>query len=533
MIAGYLVAMTSDESEHYRREQEEFVSNHGGSSSREVLLAILPNVCSIFLTATTLALVGKRVDRNVRTLIEFCLSIVPCVLCCTILSESVVHICFAMITISIVNVVIFIAQNRIPSKTFVRSNVGRRPFVTNFRALTNLISVICILAVDFRIFPRRFAKTEIYGYSLMDTGVGLFVVANALVAPESRNIEGPRGRSVIQKMTSNSKTCVKNSAPLLILGFGRFLAIEYSSYQTHVTEYGVHWNFFVTLAFVKMLTSTISSIANLRYSLLLGVSIISMHEYALSAGGLKYWVLGDSPRNDFVSANREGLSSVPGYVGIYLIAVAIGRLIHSTYKSHEKCVKLSNNERYFVNFRVFGRQVEFEYTDSMILCVKLSLIAVQACAATLFCDHYFRVSRRLANAGYCFWIVTLSCTLLTLALLVEIKTDIIASIGGYHPHNTGKKDEDGGKKKKRVGFRLDDLDNEESIKIRTLEIFEAVNYNGLTFFLLANLFTGVVNMSIKTLYVDTNEALLIIFVYIASCILLIIILYRFKIQLKL
>lgn len=466
---------------------------------------------------------------------EFCLSIVPCVLCCTIWSESVVHVCLAMITISIVNVTISITRNEISSKSLIRSAIGRRPFVTNFRALTNVITAVSILAVDFPSFPRKFAKTEIYGYSLMDTGVGLFVVANALVAPESRHIEEPRGRSVLQRMTFNSKACVKNSAPLLILGFGRFLAVEYSSYQTHVTEYGVHWNFFITLAFVKMLTSTISSVVNLRHSLLLGIFIISIHEYALSSGGLKYWVLGDSPRNDFVSANREGLSSVPGYVGLYLIAVTIGRLIHSTYKNHEKRAKLSNNERYSVNLRIFGRQVEFEYTDSMILCVKLSLIAVQACAATLICDNYFRVSRRLANAGYCFWIVTLSCTLLTLLLLVEIKTDILANIGNDCPQatNPAKKDNDRGKKKKRVGFELDDIDNKETMQIRTLEIFEAVNYNGLAFFLLANLLTGAVNMSVKTLYADTTRALQIILAYMASCIFVILVLYRHKIQLKL
>jgi hypothetical protein len=49
-----------------------------------------------------------------------------------------------------------------------------------------LVTSICILAVDFPVFPRRFAKTEDFGFGLMDIGVGAFVFVSGLVSQEAR-----------------------------------------------------------------------------------------------------------------------------------------------------------------------------------------------------------------------------------------------------------------------------------------------------------------------------------------------------------
>ena len=51
----------------------------------------------------------------------------------------------------------------------------------------NIGTAICILAVDFVVFPRRFCKAETYGTGLMDLGVGSFIISNAIVSPEARN----------------------------------------------------------------------------------------------------------------------------------------------------------------------------------------------------------------------------------------------------------------------------------------------------------------------------------------------------------
>lgn len=512
--------------DQYRLEQEAFVSHHGGAAPQDVIFTLLPAVCGVLLATTTLGALGRRTRRNVRGLVEFALAVVPTILCCTTWSEHVGSVCATMLSVSLLNVMLLLGRGTSPSGLTTRPVAGRRPFITNFRALTNIITAICILAVDFRVFPRRFAKTEVSGYSLMDTGVGLFVLANALVAPEARDLSTSRQGGFRQTLARNMKSCLRSCVPLLALGLGRFAVVEYVGYQKHVTEYGVHWNFFVTLAIVKLFTSMITSTVSSKYSLLSGIWILWMHEYTMSTKGLKTWVLRDGPRDDFLSANREGLISIPGYVGLYFVGVAIGRLIHSTYQnSHAR----SNMN---VSVKLYGFEFGVRYNESMLLCIKLSLISALTCIATYFFD--FQISRRLANAGYCVWIVILTTTLLSFLLLVEIVLDIIDS--AINASCVESKTEKSRKNlrlnlRKHVGSEREE--NDECAIRRSLEIFDAVNYNGLFFFLVSNVITGLVNVSVYTLYTEQSVALLILIVYMAVSIFSALVLYRLKIPIKL
>ena len=54
--------------------------------------------------------------------------------------------------------------------------------------LNVLMTCICILAVDFRVFPRSFAKTETFGVSLMDVGVGTYIISSALTSKYARGV---------------------------------------------------------------------------------------------------------------------------------------------------------------------------------------------------------------------------------------------------------------------------------------------------------------------------------------------------------
>lgn len=521
------LAMTPPASmEQYRLEQEAFVSNHGGTTPQEVIFTLLPTVCGVLLAATTLGILKKYTHENVRAVVEFTLTVIPTILCCTVLSESIVAVCVTMVSISLLNIMLLLRKRVNLTDLTMRPVTGKRPFLTNFRALTNIITAICILAVDFRIFPRRFAKTEVSGYSLMDTGVGLFVLANALVAPEARDFSAYRQAGFSETLTRNMKGCFRSCVPLLLLGLGRFAVVEYVGYQKHVTEYGVHWNFFVTLAIVKLFTSMITSTVSSRYSLLSGIWILWMHEYTMGTKGLEAWVLRDGPRDDFFSANREGLISVPGYVGLYFVGVAVGRLIHSTYQNSHARSGMN------VSVKLHGFEFGIRYNESMLLCIKLCLISALTCVAILFCD--FKISRRLANAGYCMWIVILTTTLLSFLLLVEVVLDI-TNCAISEPCVESKTE------RMRKSLRLNlkkhvESEREESNECvirRSLEICDAVNYNGLFFFLVSNVLTGIVNMSVHTLYAEQSVALLILIIYMAVSIISALILYRLKIPIKL
>lgn len=123
------------------------------------------------------------------------------------------------------------------------------PFLTVYRAHMMVMTVHCILAVDFSVFPRVLGKCEDFGTSLMDVGVGSFVFSLGIVS--SKSFSGRPASPWI-------KTCIKalrTAAPVLALGFIRLLMVKGVEYPEHLTEYGVHWNFFFTLGLVPALCS--------------------------------------------------------------------------------------------------------------------------------------------------------------------------------------------------------------------------------------------------------------------------------------
>jgi hypothetical protein len=70
--------------------------------------------------------------------------------------------------------------------------------ISTCRTWLYMLTCVTILAVDFNIFPRFNAKTETFGISLMDLGVGFFIVCHSmkLIRNSSNLIEPTRNQLV-------------------------------------------------------------------------------------------------------------------------------------------------------------------------------------------------------------------------------------------------------------------------------------------------------------------------------------------------
>lgn len=481
----------------YKCYHEQFMQNHNGTTAAEVMQVIFPSTIGIFISTSLCAVLTYLITQKLlaplklvtwlQFLVDFVIIVVPIVLCATICSDRhtvVSLILFLGLCICVAYYGILCRQMCLKDtvtpllSTLVMPD--KRPCVTNFRAIMNLATAICILAVDFKVFPRRFAKTETFGYGLMDTGVGLFVICNAIVTPEALGYK-------VKSQTSAGvmwKT-VKNSVSLLVLGSGRFFVTKQIDYQMHVSEYGVHWNFYITLAMSKMLCMLILQFVGSNYSIIISIVVIGMHELMLFSVG-QDWVLSNESRQNFLTANREGITSLLGFVALYFAGISLGQQMRN-YKS--------SIQAYFY------------------LIGKLTLICVLLWFATLLCENLFGVSRRLANIGYITWVLAFSITMLVSLVSIELLTLALNVVLQANMKN---------KRDRPLHFTISYVPL----------ILEAINYNGLLFFLLANLLTGLINICVQTLTVGVLQSLSIICGYIFLLCSVTVLLYFKKIKLK-
>ncbi|KRX82976.1 Adaptin ear-binding coat-associated protein 1, partial [Trichinella sp. T6] len=255
---------------------------------------------------------------------------------------------------------------------------------------------------------------------------------------------------------------LKNAMLLATIGLARLVFVRWSGYAVNETEYGADWNFFFTLASLKVciLQPCIVYANNIhlfvRFTLQITVELLVIvcvlpvgctlavaallavgYEFALQFAGLEVYLLeAFSTRcRTFFSLNREGLHSLFGYASLYLVGVHVGRLLF--------------------NFR-------------------------------------WLPSRRLANASYVIWMCFL-CIFDTLSIfvLVFIVQCLYMSIPAV-------------------------CRNQSDVEWNWIFgscLWTSINKHGLLYFLLSNVITGLVNMTVETKTFNASVSLVILVTY--------------------
>ncbi|KAK4470114.1 hypothetical protein MN116_005698, partial [Schistosoma mekongi] len=289
--------------------------------------------------------------------------------------------------------------------------------VAYLRSTIYTISCIMIYAIDLPICPRRLAKSELNGLGLMDVGTGMFIVASSISGSKViwfMNIYG------VSKRFFN---CALNSVvPCLVLGILRTLFIQASNYHQSITEYGVHWNFFYTIAIIRAI-SLIATTENPVSSYLIRFSIKRQVQlwYVVSSIFLlltefspilicpKYfqpkWQFNSTTlfyinKNRSTSlwlANFEGIISICGYASLYFWGLGSSLLVRS-YLSTE----VNNN----VNGKTsIKKSLPSISLFNIFMIGAIMIICSFSCLYALGGNEM--ISRRFANSNYVLFIIFL------------------------------------------------------------------------------------------------------------------------------
>jgi phosphatidylinositol glycan class W len=83
-------------------------------------------------------------------------------------------------------------------------------------------------------------------------------------------------------------------------------------YQEHASEYGIHWNFYTTIALVSIM---MVFLRNPDYALPVAFLLMIGYELVLKEFNLVNYIF-YAPRTEFISANREGIATLVGYISL-------------------------------------------------------------------------------------------------------------------------------------------------------------------------------------------------------------------------
>ncbi|KAF8873964.1 GWT1-domain-containing protein [Gymnopilus junonius] len=408
------------------------------------------------------------------------------------------------------------AQIRMPAGAFLReggsegklkARLPPLPALTTYRAHMMLMTVLAILAVDFPVFPRSLAKCETFG---MDLGVGSFVFSQGIVSA----IPLVKDASYLQSaFLPKLLKVTRKSLPIIALGLVRVLLIKGTEYPEHVTEYGVHWNFFVTLALLPVLQVFLHPLLVRLPISMVGVLVGIVQQVALS-----------HPRTSLVSANKEGLVSLLGYLSIQLLGLSAGTLILPPSPSYFRRQAVSEADW------TSPRQLDKTATELCAYAILWwSLLGLARLARV---DG--RWSRGKVNVSYILWIAAFNDSFILLYLVIldlwifGRATPPTSSEARHHKRKMSDlrskaAEAEGSGTTAAAYFGLSTAAN-DARQVQTRRdvgnppvLLEVMNRYGLVVFLLANVLTGLINLTMSTMYMSDGAAMLVLSVYSLIC----------------
>ncbi|CDR95570.1 hypothetical protein, conserved [Babesia bigemina] len=161
----------------------------------------------------------------------------------------------------------------------------------------------------------------------MDIGCGFMIIQSGSMSSFSRSI---RKRTFINILTRHWT--------LFLLGFVRSLATSAVSYDVPVEEYGVHWNFFLSLGVTKIRKSQFSLMRVLLLSVI-PESLVNLVPFVIAF--VYEWLLWlfDAVhtvpaivRTNLLTANKEGIVAVPNSVSLFFIGYCGARACGKVYR---------------------------------------------------------------------------------------------------------------------------------------------------------------------------------------------------------
>jgi phosphatidylinositol glycan class W len=281
------------------------ISNLSGASWPDLLLPLVLSCSWITLIRRTqIHLI--HLSKLIRSLLAAALITLP-LLASLILNRSQLQCsCFLLFLI------VFLCSSSSSSSSYSFSSL-----LSSYRVLLSLLTNISIYGIDCPLFPRFHGKTEEFGLSLMDIGIGSVAVSMGFT-------------------TTNKQGKTQRIVGLMTIGTVRTLVNHILDYPVHISEYGSHWNFFISLSILTLAQSFLASKSH-STCFVWGITLIIAHQIILMSGAEDFGLRADR-HYSLIHENREGLLGLPGLIALLAFGRALQPYLFNY--SHEKVNRL-------------------------------------------------------------------------------------------------------------------------------------------------------------------------------------------------